>query len=69
MNKNLTVKMGNCNHQRYYTKLIGLVVSSAIDPAKILTRVEPMQSAIDAYEAFDRREPGWSKVELKPKAA
>jgi threonine dehydrogenase-like Zn-dependent dehydrogenase len=69
MNKNLTVKMGNCNHRRYYNKLIRLVVSGEIDPAKILTKVEPMQGAIDAYEAFDRREPGWIKVELKPKAA
>jgi threonine dehydrogenase-like Zn-dependent dehydrogenase len=69
MNKNLTVKMGNCNHRRYYKTLIDLVLSGAIDPAKILTKVEPIQSAIEAYEAFDRREPGWIKVELKPKAA
>ncbi len=69
MNKNLTVKMGNCNHRRYYKTLIDLVLSGAIDPVKILTKVEPMQSAIEAYEAFDRREPGWIKVELKPKAA
>ena len=69
MNKNLTVKMGNCNHRRYYKTFIDLVLSGAIDPVKILTKVEPMQSAIEAYEAFDRREPGWIKVELKPKAA
>jgi threonine dehydrogenase-like Zn-dependent dehydrogenase len=31
--------------------------------------VEPMTSVIDAYEAFDAREPGWLKVELKPVAA
>ena len=29
----------------------------------------PTQGAIDAYEVFDRRKPGWIKVELKPKAA
>jgi threonine dehydrogenase-like Zn-dependent dehydrogenase len=69
MNKNLTVKMGNCNHRRYYSTLLDLVVSGTIDPLKVLTKVEPMQSAIEAYEAFDRREPGWIKVELKPKAA
>ena len=44
-------------------------MSGGVDPAKILGKVEPMQDAIDAYEAFDRREPGWFKVELKPKAA
>jgi threonine dehydrogenase-like Zn-dependent dehydrogenase len=61
--------IGNCNRRRYYNTLIHLVVSGAIDPVKILTKVEPMQGAIEAYEAFDRREPGWIKVELKPKAA
>ncbi|MDD2860759.1 MAG: glutathione-dependent formaldehyde dehydrogenase [Acidiphilium sp.] len=65
MNKNLTVKMGNCNHRRYYAVLLDLVRSGALDPVKILTHVEPMQGAIEAYETFDRREPGWIKVELK----
>jgi threonine dehydrogenase-like Zn-dependent dehydrogenase len=69
MNKNITLKMGNCNHRRYYATLIDLVKSGAIDPMKVLTKVEPMQAAIDAYAAFDRREPGWIKVELKPGAA
>ena len=68
MNKNLTIKMGNCNHRRYYATLIDLVRSGAVDPAKILTKVEPLQSALDAYKAFDKREPGWIKVELKPAA-
>lgn len=68
MNKNITLKMGNCNHRRYYATLIDLVKSGAIDPVKVLTKVEPMQAAIDAYAAFDRREPGWIKVELKPGA-
>lgn len=69
MNKNLTIKMGNCNHRRYYATLVDLVRSGAVDPVKILTKVEPLRGAIDAYEAFDKREPGWIKVELKPKAA
>ena len=49
-----------------YNTLIELVVSGAVDPVQILSKVESMQSAIDAYQAFDRREPGWLKVELKP---
>jgi threonine dehydrogenase-like Zn-dependent dehydrogenase len=68
MNKNLTIKMGNCNHRRYYATLIDLVRSGSVDPVKILTKVEAMQGGIEAYEAFDHREPGWIKVELKPKA-
>jgi threonine dehydrogenase-like Zn-dependent dehydrogenase len=66
MNKNLTIKMGNCNHRKYYNTLIDLVQSGVLDPARILTRTEPMQSVLGAYEAFDQRQPGWIKVELKP---
>lgn len=66
MNKNLTLRMGNCNHRKYIPHLVELVRSGIIDPAKILTNVEPLTSVIDAYEAFDKREAGWIKVELKP---
>src|SRR3954469_3494927 len=66
MNKNLTVKMGNCHHRKYIPQLLDLIASGTIDPVKILTKVEPMRAAIEAYEAFDSRQPGWLKVELKP---
>jgi threonine dehydrogenase-like Zn-dependent dehydrogenase len=36
-------------------------------PSEILTQVEPMTSAVEAYKAFDKREPGWVKVKLEPK--
>ncbi|MBF5042410.1 glutathione-dependent formaldehyde dehydrogenase [Aggregicoccus sp. 17bor-14] len=66
MNKNLTVKMGNCNHRKYIPKLVELVRTGAVDPTAILSHVEPMGSAIDAYRNFDLRKPGWHKVELEP---
>ncbi|MCO4861992.1 glutathione-dependent formaldehyde dehydrogenase [Cupriavidus sp. WGlv3] len=66
MNKNLTVRMGNCNHRAYIPRLVELVRTGAVDPAAILTRREPMTSAIEAYQAFDQRQPGWIKVELQP---
>jgi threonine dehydrogenase-like Zn-dependent dehydrogenase len=66
MNRNLTIKMGNCPHRRYIPKLIDLVQSGRINPASILTQVQPLSSVIDAYKAFDRREDGWVKVELLP---
>jgi threonine dehydrogenase-like Zn-dependent dehydrogenase len=66
MNKNLTVRMGNCNHRRYIPHLLHLVESGIMDPARILTQLEPMTSAVAAYEAFDRRRAGWMKVELMP---
>ena len=67
--KNLTLMMGNCNHRRYLPHLIELVGTGAIDPAQILTQREPMTSAIEAYKAFDKRQPGWIKVKLEPEAA
>lgn len=66
MNKNLTLRMGNCNHRRYYDVLIDHVRSGRLDPVKILTQTEPMTGAIEAYKAFDERQPGWIKVELEP---
>ncbi|WP_164015922.1 zinc-dependent alcohol dehydrogenase [Pyxidicoccus trucidator] len=66
MNKNLTLRMGNCNHRKYIPKLLELVRTGVVDPTAILSHVEPMGSAIDAYRNFDLRKPGWVKVELEP---
>jgi threonine dehydrogenase-like Zn-dependent dehydrogenase len=69
MGKNLTIKTGNCNHRRYVPELVEMVRSRAVDPTAILTQKSALASAIDAYKAFDRREEGWTKVELKPARA
>ncbi|WP_338863720.1 zinc-dependent alcohol dehydrogenase [Myxococcus stipitatus] len=66
MNKNLTLNMGNCNHRKYIPRLLELVRSGVVDPTAILSHVEPMDSALDAYRNFDLRKPGWVKVELEP---
>lgn len=66
MNKNLAIRMGNCPHRRYIPHLLDLVAAGACDPQAILSKVEPMDDAISAYAAFDAREPGWLKVELRP---
>jgi threonine dehydrogenase-like Zn-dependent dehydrogenase len=66
MNKNLTVKMGNCNHRKYIPLLVDLVRNGTVDPTKVLTETEPLTSAIEAYKAFDQRQPGWIKVKLQP---
>jgi threonine dehydrogenase-like Zn-dependent dehydrogenase len=66
MNRNLAIRMGNCNHRSIIPHLIELVRSGAIDPIAVLTQREPIMNAIDAYKAFDAREPGWIKVKLEP---
>ncbi|SPJ24713.1 zinc-dependent alcohol dehydrogenase [Palleronia abyssalis] len=65
MNKNLTIKMGNCPHRRYVPYLVDLVRSGTVDPVQVLSHVEPVENAIDAFETFDKRKPGWVKVELE----
>jgi threonine dehydrogenase-like Zn-dependent dehydrogenase len=66
MNKNLTVKMGNCNHRHYIPHLLDLVRTGALDPSSMLTQVEDPPSVLHAYATFDQRESGWTKVVLLP---
>jgi threonine dehydrogenase-like Zn-dependent dehydrogenase len=68
MEKNLTLRMGNCNHRKYIPKLLELVRNGTVDPTEILTQVEPMSDVIGAYKLFDKRTPGWVKVMLDPTA-
>ena len=62
MNKNLTVKMGNCNHRRYLPRLLNMVAAGTVDPTAFITRHTEPESAIDAYQSFDQRENGWLKT-------
>ncbi len=65
MNKNLTVRGGNCNHRKYNPKLISLVASGQIDPTGIITQHGELRDAIEAYHHFDAHEEGWMKVVLE----
>jgi threonine dehydrogenase-like Zn-dependent dehydrogenase len=64
MNKNLTLKMGNCNHRRYIPYLLELIHSGAVDLEKIITQTEKVHDAVEAYKMFDERKAGWIKVGL-----
>jgi threonine dehydrogenase-like Zn-dependent dehydrogenase len=64
MNKNLTVKLGNCNHRRYLPRLMDMVTAGTVDPTAFITRRADPESAIEAYRSFDRREEGWLKTVL-----
>jgi len=61
MNKNLTIRMGNCNHRSVTPQLLNLVVSGQFDP----TQNEEIVGSIEAYESFDRRDTGWLKTVLQ----
>lgn len=66
--KNVSLNMGNCNHRKYLPKLVELVQSGAVAPTDFISQRQPMESAADAFRTFERREPGWLKVELRPVA-
>ncbi|MEX3686852.1 zinc-dependent alcohol dehydrogenase [Paraburkholderia sp. BR14263] len=66
MNRNLTLKLGNCNHRTVIPELVRLVRERGFDPRSVLTQREPLTEVLDAYRAFDEREPGWIKVKLEP---
>lgn len=63
-NKNLTLKMGNCNHRRYIPQLLDDVLTGVVDPTAFISRHEQPISAIEAYRTFDQREDGWLKTVL-----
>ncbi len=66
MNKNLSIKMGNCNHRSVTPALLERVRTGAFDPLLVLTNREPLMNVMEAYKAFDARQPGWMKVKLAP---
>jgi len=66
MERNLTIRAGNCNHRRYIPQLLDLIRTGAVRPEEILTHVGPLTGALEAYRNFDKREPGWIKVKLEP---
>jgi threonine dehydrogenase-like Zn-dependent dehydrogenase len=66
MNKNLTINMGNCNHRKYIPHLVELVRTGAVVPSAVLSQVQDIEDAVDAYRCFDQRHTGWMKVELAP---
>lgn len=65
MNKNLVVRMGNCNHRAYFPKLLDWVINKEVDLVPFISHRVPLDHAVDAYKHFDKRENGWLKVILK----
>ncbi len=49
MNKNLTLKAGNCPHRRYIPKLLQMVRNGALDPSALVSQEEPFESVLEAY--------------------
>ncbi len=47
---------------------VGVDATGAVDPSAVLSELQGVTDAVDAYRAFDEPRPGWLKVELEPTA-
>ncbi len=59
---------GQANVKAYNRQLRDLIHLGRATPSFIISHKLPLGSAPDAYEHFDAREAGWTKVVLKPAA-
>ena len=66
MGKNLTLRSGIVNPQRYYAELLPLIRQGRLDPAEIITHRMPLTEGTRGYEIFDKHEEDVLKVVLEP---
>jgi glutathione-independent formaldehyde dehydrogenase len=66
--KGLQIGTGQCNVKKYNRLLRDLIVAGRATPSMVVTKEIPLDEAPDAYEKFDNREDGYTKVVLKPAA-
>lgn len=69
MQKCLTVRMANCSHAKYIPLCLKAIADTGFKPSTILSSKQFIGDAIACYKHFDKREPGWVKVELLPQAS
>ena len=66
MNKNLTIKMGNCNHRKYIPMLVDLVKNGTVDPSRILTQRAPITSKLRPDSDSSRERTANSAPRVRP---
>jgi glutathione-independent formaldehyde dehydrogenase len=66
-NKGLSVEMGQAPVKQYNAYLRDLIIAGLAKPSFIISHRLPLEAAPEAYEKFDRRSDGYTKVVLKPR--
>jgi len=66
--KGQRVGSGQCNVKAYNRELRNLIHVGKAKPSLIVSHQLPLSQAPEAYEHFDRRDMGWTKVVLRPAA-
>lgn len=67
--KGLSMGSGQCNVKNYNRYLCSLIAAGKAKPSFLVSHELPLDDAAEAYEHFDARDKGWTKVVLKPGAA
>jgi glutathione-independent formaldehyde dehydrogenase len=64
--KGLSLGTGQCNVKRYNRQLRDLIVAGRAKPSFVVSHELPLAQAPQAYEKFDKRVEGYTKVVLHP---
>jgi glutathione-independent formaldehyde dehydrogenase len=64
--KGLSFGTGQCNVKQYNRRLRDLIVSGRARPSFVVSHELPLTGAPEAYEKFDKRAEGYTKVVLHP---
>lgn len=64
--KNLTYRAGRCPARALLPRLLDVVAMGRLPLASLISHQLPLAAGASAYAAFDRREPGWTKVVFTP---
>ncbi len=66
--KAIAMGHGQCPVKRYNHQLRDLIIRGKANPSLIVSHELPLDQAPEAYNRFDKREDGWTKVLLHPAA-
>lgn len=66
--KGIQLGLGQTPVKKYNLFLRDLIIAGRAKPSFIVSQRIPLSQAPEAYERFDRREPGYTKVVIKPGA-
>jgi glutathione-independent formaldehyde dehydrogenase len=67
--KGQTLGSGQCPVKKYNRRLRDLVAGGKATPSFIVSHELPLEQGVEAYQHFDARDDGWTKVVLKPALA
>jgi glutathione-independent formaldehyde dehydrogenase len=67
--KGQKIGTGQCNVKAYNRRLRDLIHQDRANPSMIISHELSLDEAPEAYEHFDKRDKGWTKVVLHPNAA